>query len=353
MDRTDVPNGYAYQIQDTEAWAVFGQFDYDFSDDLMLTFGLRYSDDSKDYVAERPLTPFGDPNFPLTSEAVSDSQVSGNLTLKYNFNDDVSMYGRFARGFRAPSIQGRVLFSNAITTADSEILDSFEIGVKSQLLDNRVRLNVSVYTLSIDDQQLTAGSGVANANVLINADKTKGQGLEIDAEWAATENLNLSLGVSYNDTEIDDSELSVLPCGAETSPDGGVTISNCTVFDPPGSFAGSVSIDGNDLPRAPEWMYNFVLRYTKPLTNGDFYFQTDWVYRSDFSMFLYDSAEFHADSFTEGGLNIGYVTDRYEVAVYGRNITDELKLIAAIDFNNFEGIINEPQTYGLEVTFRF
>ena len=70
-------------------------------------------------------------------------------------------------------------------------------------------------------------------------------------------------------------------------------------------------------------------------------------------MFLYDSVEFHADSFLEIGINVGYVTDRWDVGVYGRNITDELKLIAAIDFNNLEGIINEQFTYGIEVTFRF
>ena len=352
-DRSDNFNGFAQQEQDTEAWAVFGQFDYDISEDLMLTVGLRYSDDSKDYTAERSVTPFGGANFPLTPAEVSDSEVSGNLSLNYNINDDVSIYGRYARGFRAPSIQGRVLFSDAITTADSETIDSFEFGVKSQLLDDRLRLNAAVYVLEISDQQLTAGSGVANANVLINADTTNGSGLEMDAELLATENLLLSLGVSYNNTEIDDPSLSVLPCGAQTSPDGGMTVDNCTVLDPPGSFAGSVSIDGNDLPRAPEWMYNFVLRYTKPMFDGEIFVETDWVYRSDFSMFLYDSREFHADSFLEGGLNVGYVTDGFEVALYARNITDELELIAAIDFNNLEGIINEQRTYGIEATFRF
>jgi iron complex outermembrane receptor protein len=164
----------------------------------------------------------------------------------------------------------------------------------------------------------------------------------MDAEWLATENLSLSLGMSFNKTEIDDPNLSVLPCGAP-----------CTVLDPVGSFPGSVSLDGNDLPRAPEWTANFVARYVAPMANGDLILQTDWVYRDEYSMFLYDSREFHADSFLEGGLNIGYVTERWEVGVYGRNITDELKLIAAIDFNNLEGIINERRTYGVEATFRF
>ena len=341
-DRTDVFDGFAQQEQDTEAYAIFGQFDYDLSDDLVLTAGVRYSDDSKDYVAERSLDPFGGPTLAPTFRNVSDSEVSGNISLNYTINNDVSVYGRFARGFRAPSIQGRVLFGDAVTVAQSETLNSFEVGVKSQLMDNRLRLNVAAYVLEISDQQLTGGSGTANANVLLNADTTKGSGLEVDAEFLATENLSLSMGFSFNSTEIDDPTLSVLPCGAP-----------CTVLDPVGSFPGSVSIDGNDLPRAPEVTTNFVARYTKPLAGGDLVLQTDWVYRDEFSMFLYNSAEFRAPSLLEGGINVGYVTDRWEVGVYGRNITDELELIAAIDFNNLEGIINEPRTYGIEATFRF
>ncbi len=341
-DRSDVFDGFARQEQDTTAYAIFGQFDYDLSDNLVLTAGLRFSDDSKDYFAERILEPFGGLPLPRTFRDPSDSQVSGNISLNYTINDDVSVYGRFARGFRAPSIQGRVLFGDAVTVADSETLDSFEIGIKSELLENRMRINASIYTLEVSDQQLTAGSGTANANQLINAAKSTGHGVELDTELSVTDNLSLTLGVSFNDTEIDDPNLSILPCGAP-----------CTVEDPAGSFPLSVSIDGNDLPRAPRWMSNFVARYAKPMGDGELILQTDWVYRSDFSMFLYDSAEFHAESFLEGGLSVGYVTDRWEVGLYGRNITDELKLIAAIDFNNLEGIINEPRTYGIEAKFNF
>lgn len=344
-DRTDAFDGFARQEQDTTAYAIFGQFDYDINDDLVVTAGIRFSDDEKEYVAERTTDLFGVPALgPLLPVSVnpSDSQVSGNISLSYTINDDVSVYGRFARGFRAPSIQGRVLFSNSVTVADSETINSFEIGIKSQLLENRMRLNASVYTLEISDQQLTAGSGTANANVLINADSTIGRGIEMDAEWAASENLNFSFGVSYNFTEIDDPALSVLPCGAP-----------CTVLDPDGSFDDSVSIDGNSLPRAPKLIFNFVTRYTTPFANGDLFIQNDWVFRDEYSFFLYESAEFRGDKFLEGGLNIGYSTDRYDVQAYVRNLTDELELIAAIDFNNLEGIINEPRTFGIEATFRF
>jgi len=342
-DRSDAFVGFAHQEQNTTAYAAFGQADWDLTDRAVLTVGLRYSDDKKNYVAFRTTELFGccgtlDP----VTVRPSDDEVSGNISLNYTINDDVSIYGKLARGFRAPSIQGRVLFGNAVTVAESEILHSLEFGLKSQLMDNRMRFNAAVYYLDIQDQQLTAGSGVANANQLVNADTTTGYGIETDIEWAATENLNLSLGLSYNKTEIDDPSLSVLPCGAP-----------CTVLDPAGSFPGSVSIDGNDLPRAPELLANFVARYTVPLSNGDLYFQTDWVYRDDYVFFLYESEEFRGDAFLEGGFNMGYRSENFEIAAYIRNITDELELIAAIDFNNLEGIINEPQTYGVEVTFHW
>lgn len=343
-DRSDNFDGYAQQRQDTRAWAVFGQFDYDLSDELILTAGLRYSDDAKNYSAVRDITPFGGANFPRTVVRPEDNEVSGNVSLNYTLNENVSIYGRIARGFRAPSVQGRVLFSNRVTVGESETILSYEGGVKSELFDNTLRLNATVYALTVSDQQLTAGSGNDNANVLVNADETKGYGIELDAEWAVNENLFVTLGTSYNNTEIDDSALSVLPCGAA-----------CTVKDPAGSFTGSVSIDGNSLPRAPEWITNLTLRYIHPLEKGELYFQTDWTYRSDISFFLYTSEEFSGDALTEGGVNAGYIfgDGKYELSVYGRNITDQVKLVAAIDFNNLEGIVNDPRTYGVSFTTRF
>ena len=116
---------------------------------------------------------------------------------------------------------------DAVTVADSETIDSIDLGVKSELFGGRVRLNATIYTLEMSDQQVTAGSGEANANQLLNVDTTNGQGVEMDMDWAVTDNFLVTWALSYNDTEIDDSELSVLPCGAP-----------CTVTDPVGSFPG-------------------------------------------------------------------------------------------------------------------
>ena len=143
-----------------------------------------------------------------------------------------------------------------------------------------------------------------------------------------------------NDTEIRDPNLSTQPCG------GG-----CTVLDPAYlPKPGTVSIDGNRLPQAPKWIYNVTARYGIPMASGELYFFTDWAYRSEVNFFLYESAEFRGAPLLEGGLRIGYNwhDGHREVALYGRNITDEVALVGGIDFNNLTGFVNEPRTYGLE-----
>jgi len=341
-DLSDTVTGYATQVQDTTAYALFGQADFYLSDETTLTAGIRWSDDEKDYTAAVPQAPFGGDPVPASSVSVSDSNFSGNLSLSHILSDDTNIYARLARGFRAPSIQGRVLFGGAITIADSETVTSIEAGFKKELAEGRARLNAALFYYQMSDQQLTAGSGSANVNQLVNADKTVGYGFETDLTAKLGENTLLTFGVSYNNTEIQDSDLTVSPCG-----------SNCTVLDPPGAIAGTVSIDGNSLPRAPEWMSNVILKHIIPLDGGDIVLSTDWAYRSSINFFLYESEEFRGDSLFEGGLRVAYETDKWSAGLYGRNITDTDKLIAAIDFNNLEGIVNDPRIWGVDFQYNF
>ncbi len=341
-DLTDVHTGYANQVQDTTAYALFGQSDFYLSDETTLTVGVRWSDESKDYTAAVPLHPFGGAPVPPSSVSTSDGNFSGNISIAHVLDDDTNIYARLARGFRAPSIQGRVLFGGAITVADSETVTSIEAGFKKELWDGRARLNSALFYYQMNDQQLTAGSGSANVNQLVNADKTIGYGFESDLTAKLAPNTLLTLGLSYNHTEIQDENLTVSPCG-----------SNCTVLDPPGAIAGTVSIDGNSLPRAPRWMSNLILKHIIPLDGGDLVLSTDWAYRSSINFFLYESKEFRGDALLEGGLRIAYETEKWAAGFYGRNITDQDKLIAAIDFNNLEGIVNDPRIWGVDFQYNF
>ena len=340
---------YATQEQSTKSWAAFGSLNYTVSEQLKLRAGLRYTSDKKDFAARRVEATTAGP-FVINNDSTN---VSWDVSGTYALNKDANLFARVATGYRAPSMQGRLNgLADRPSFAAAEKALSWEAGIKQELFDRRARISANVFQYRVKDKQLTAGSGVINMNQLINADKVTGQGVELDFQAVLTDSLRMTLGGSYNDTEIKDGSLFVQQCGNFANTGGRA---GCTVTDPAGPFPGTVRIDGNPMPRAPKWQSNFSLRYTVPLGNGDFFAYTDWAYRSSYNMFLYEAREYKAKSLLEGGLRVGYKwgDGKYEVAAFARNITDEVQVVAAIDFDNLTGILNEPRTLGAQFKVNF
>jgi iron complex outermembrane receptor protein len=250
------------------------------------------------------------------------------------------VYARVATGFRGASVQPASAFGNQ-SVADPETNTSYEVGIKADLLDRLMSIYFNLFHYEVKDQQLTAVGGASNAIRLLNADKTVGQGAELDLQAYLFPHLLLSLGASYNHTEIQDKGISVGTCFA------------CTVTDP--IVNGLAVIDGNALPQAPEVIASLGLRYGMPVGSGELYASTDWAYRSKVNFFLYESTEFTGKSLLEGGLRVGYTwnEDKYEAALFGRNITDEVVATGGIDFDNLTGFLNEPRIYGVQFKARF
>ena len=318
-----------------EAWAFFGQLSVPLNNSLTLVGGIRYTDDEKEMHLINPPIPQPDVQ-------VSGEQTSFDVSLLWDVNENVNLYGRVANGFRAPSIQGRdVAFFGFPSTADAETIISYEAGFKLRLADNLLLINGAVYHYSIDDMQFTAIGGLSNAVQLVNADKGVGTGMDLDASLLVSENLVLTAGFSLADTEIKDSSLTVPPCGSGA----------CTPQDPLDTN-GNAIVDGNPFPGAPDYTINFTLRYSVPTDSGEVFFLTDWARQGRTNFFLYESAEYYSDGNFEGGIRAGYVhgDNDWEVAVFGRNITDEENLKGGIDFNNNTAFDNEPRIWG--VTFR-
>ncbi|TPH16477.1 TonB-dependent receptor [Litorilituus lipolyticus] len=349
-------NGESTQFQDTTAWAIFGSVDYDVTDDFSVTVGLRYSDDEKEFTAElidHPFIPGPDGGNFTQSVNPSDSHVSWDISSNYKITPDMNWYARIANSFRAPSVQGRVLYDQNVSVADSETITSYETGIKSDILDGSGRLNASVYYFNMDNQQLTAVGGNANSNTLLNADTTTGYGIELDSEFIVSENIIATFNISYNKTEIDQPGLAVAACGSGT----------CTVTDPtfqvPGGF-GPITmayIDGNSLPNSPEWISNLTLSYAKEIGDGEFFIHSDLTYRSEVDFFLYRAKEFEGESLVELGARTGYNwiigDNEYEVSAFVRNLTDEQVIIGGVDFNNNSGMVNEERFYGAEFKVSF
>ena len=360
-------DGYQRIRQTNDSWALFGNANWDINESFELRGGIRYTVDEKALTVEdyynNGFAPCIGPTFgvpgsgPLRctledlenlepdgdlSASPDDDQFSWDVSGIWKVNEDVNMYARIATGYRGSSIQSAGAF-NIKSVAEPETSTSYEIGIKADFWDKRARLNANVFYYEVKDQQLTAVGGSGNGNILLNAEKSVGQGFELDFQAYLTDNLLVTLGTGYNDTEIKDKNLAVAVCA------------QCTVTDPtfvdPSNNVEYAYIDGNALPQAPEWNTNFTLRWGMPVGDGgEVYVYTDWVYRSEVNLFLYESIEFTGDSMVEGGLRIGYNWDgaSKEVALFGRNITDELAILSGIDFNNLTGMINEPRTYGIE-----
>ncbi len=346
------PNNFVALKNENTSWAVFGQASYDVTPQLTLTAGVRQTDDTK---KTRLLTTANTAAGAVTYTGrryvkLSDSQPSWDLSARYAFNEDVSVYARVAKGFRGPTIQGRSAVFNAdFTTADSETILSYEAGFKSSLLDNSLRLNASAFTYEVSDIQLNGNDSNGNG-VLFNAEKAKAYGMEADAEWRPVSNLLLTAGVSLLHSEIQDKRVYAQVCALN-----GVVV--CTVGNPTIKVAGPfgtntfAQIDGEPLPNAPEYNVNFTARYDMPVgADGKLFLATDWNVQGYTSFVLYKSKEFNSDGNFEGGLKLGYESAKgYEVALFGRNITNEKNLKGVIE-NYMAAVYNEPRIIGLSIS---
>ncbi len=330
--------GPTFVRQSNTSWAVFGQASYKLTDAFTLTGGVRWTDDVKGMTANGPLIA------PITTPVkLTGDNISWDVSAAYALSANVNLYARVATGFRAPSIQGRNLaFGSPYSTARSETITSYEAGIKTELMNRQIRLNVDGFTYYLAHPQFSAIGGAGNSVILKNARAGLAYGLEADGEFAVTDNLLLTGGASWTHTEIRDANLTTAICA------------QCTVTNPLDIF-GNARLNGNPFPQAPDYMFTLTARYGIPLANGgEIFAYTDWWLQGYTNFFLYKSLEFHSNGNYEGGLRVGYdfPGKNYEIAAYARNITDRANLQGGIDFNNNTGFVSDPRVIGIEFTAR-
>ncbi len=314
--------------------------------ELTLRGGLRYShDDKRDTITLDPTLAASSiasqligVTLPLSNTAQGNN-VSWDASATYAISPQVNVYARVATGYLGPAIQDRVTFFSVPSVAKKQTTISYEAGVKGAFSDT-LRFDLTGYYYQTDDLQLTAVGGVGNSARLINVDKAVGYGLEAEFEAQPIPQLTFTAGGSYNFTEIRDDAAFVATCGS-----GMCTPTGRTFVDGGTTYA---YLDGEDLPQAPRYVANATLRYGIPVGDaGEIFAYTDWAYRSSIKYFLYSAKEFRGRALLEGGLKIGYKSNHgYEVAAFARNITNQIRSISAIDFNNLTGMINEPRIIG-------
>ncbi len=341
------PNNWVRLRNLNHSWAAFGQVSYQVVPKLTLTLGGRVTNDTKETrllktanTAANVVTYTGRRRVRL-----SDTQPSFDLAALYEANANVSLYARVATGFRGPTIQGRsAVFNSDFTTANSEKILSGELGFKTRLFNDTLRLNGSIFAWRMHDIQLNGNDSNGNG-VLFNADKAIAYGAEFEADWRPVRNLSISAGLSLLHSEIRDKRVYAQVCALN-----GVVV--CTVEDPVTKIGANyfAQINGEPLPNAPQYNINLTARYDAPLPNGGKAFiASDFNIQGYTQYVLYRTKEFTSNGNFELGAQIGYAApgDKWQIAVFARNLTDERNLKGVIE-NYMAAVFNEPRIIGVQ-----
>ena len=356
LGTTPNPNNWVLLHDVNTSWAVFGQASYKLTDALTLTGGVRVTNDTKTTTLLKANNVVsGTTGFPgATSVRLSSTKPSFDASLLYRVSDEASVFARVARGFRGPTIQGRsAVFGAPFTTANAETNTSYEAGIKTSFLHNRVHFNVTGFYYNVDNMQLNGNDSNGNG-VLFNARRGTGYGVEAELEARPIDNFRINMGLSLLHTQIEDSNV-YAQVGAAVV--GGVAVPSETVLNPLKQVGNNfyAQINGNPFPNAPDYNFNISARYDIPVGGeSKVFIAGDFNMQGKTNFVLYRTVEYSADGNNELGAKIGYAFGKYEIAAFARNLTNNTNLVDVIDTSNYRaGIYNEPRTFGVMISGSF
>jgi iron complex outermembrane receptor protein len=312
-------------VDETKALAVFGEVSYQFADAWSGTLGLRYSDEEKsDFTSVGAV--FGDftglesdgniVQFFTRTEETSWDDVSPRAVLTFTPNDDAMYYGSVTKGFKSG---GWNAFDGSPAFNPEEVL-SIEVGFKTDLSDGKLRLNGSVFTYDYEDLQVSTFQN--GLTVTTNAADASVWGAEIEMWALPTANLTINASIGYLSAEFEDFQSAFGSCPADATP--AELAGGCM-----GAAAGEarvVQLSGNTLQNAPEFKGNLNATYVIDLASGSAI--------SLFGQLSHQSEIFHTqfndpligqDAITLLDARAAWTSadDKYELALYGKNLTDE------------------------------
>ncbi|MEM1261358.1 MAG: TonB-dependent receptor [Pseudomonadota bacterium] len=347
--------------QEATAMAAFADVTFDVTDKFQLGIGVRFTDEEKDYIAREGLPKSlilpngGDPldgaNFSLASAFVqtdsrSDSEPTWRLTGSYEFNEDIYGYFTAARGFKSGGYNdqaGSGGFANfPLQSYAPEFANSYEAGIKSSFLNDRIRLNATYFFVNYEDFQRSTVVSVPGTAFqetrTFNAADVDASGLELEFEAAITENLLLRANLGTLDSEYNEFFL-------DRNLDG--------VLE---------DFSGRDVVRAPEITAGVDLTYTANIeAGGQLLYNLNFNFEDENTYYYNDDIGREFDTVLEQrtilGASLTYESedDSFYVSIFGRNLTDDRYQTAAQavgalwTFSNF----GPPRTIGIEGGYRF
>lgn len=335
---------------DTESYAGYGQLDFELTDVLTVTGGLRYTRETKTierFIQNLAPVPGVTLDAPRGSiPEVKFDNVSPTVVVRYEPTPFIDIYAKYARGYRSGGYNGEATqLSELVIPFDPEIVDSYELGLKSQWLDNRLQVNLTGYWNEHKDMQLAVFRGGASIETtIVNAGKARIRGLELEATMLPIDDLMVRATFGYIDPKYKEFF------------DRGVNVADNRAFPHLAESTASVSLDWTawrsasrtlrliaDASYVSEYFtYPFALD-PGPGENNAYNTESPGRTIVDARMVL-------------SGLRLGDLDA--ELSIWGRNLLDEDDSSFFIDFGAGLGGMTaayfpEPRTYGITLSVRF
>lgn len=394
--------------QEHESWAIFGQFDYHITENVIVTAGLRYTEEDKEmstvfseswtptdptsqgayeagltallvdagFVPGVPATsvPYdsllaANPNFfdPFTQAGwggylfpgltprddidadLSDEQITGTVKISWLATEDTMVYASYGTGYKSGGTNTDRIATGFDPVFDAETSKSFEVGVKSEFPDQAVRFNTALHYTTVDDFQ--ANTFVGTGFVLENAGELESYGGELELFWIAQENTEVSLNYAYTHAEYKEFE----QAGCQTATPTHTGVAETTQ---PGSSACDRS--GGQLSNTPEHAVNLGIKQMFSVTDsidayvyGEYTFLSGMVNGNDNDP-LKEQQDFGLLNLRAG---MSFVDENIDLTVWGRNILDESYKGSTFDAPLQNGKLftspGAPRTYGVTLNKRF
>jgi iron complex outermembrane receptor protein len=316
---------------------------------MNLTLGVRYTKDEKDFTVIRSQQSGGALLFPITTATAEASRTTPMASLSYQFSNTLNSYASWQRGFRGGGFNPRPASAAQVTSFAPEDLDSYEIGLKSEFLDRRLRLNLAAFYVKYTDLQLPSvfvGSDNSVTFPPLNAGKAHMEGVELELQASPFDGFNVDASVGYLGFEYDDL--------GRADP--------AFILAQTGSVANARAAPCKECRplRTPEWTGSLGAQYTFALgTGGSITLRADGSYQS--RVFYSTNNFFRAsqEGYTLLDANVSWTSpdDSWSVALSGTNLTDELYLNGALDFfenlGTNQGQYGRPREWALSVKRRF
>lgn len=336
---------YRNIYQDSTNIGLFANLDYDLTDALTLSVGLRIVHDERDVDYQAVLFNATDlpvdfitfdealnnailETIPLTNLKEDWQEPTGRITLDYQVQPGLKVFGSIAQGFKGGEVNAGAFFWPELGMVDPEYLTSYEFGLKSDFWNGRARLNLDAFYYDVKDQQVSIldpeNPGVV---VLANAGKQESKGVEAELQLIPLEDLQTNFYLAWLDAEY-------------------------TQFE-----TGIESYTGNTPPQSPEWSFSGLVRYTFDLAFAEMALQTSFSYTDDVFWEPNNSELMSQEGFWlfNASAEFMFPDKGLVLRLWVNNLTDEEYYSVGIAAPPLFGLqfAADPRTYGATLEWNF